>query len=396
MGETVNAGLLIAGTTIGAGILALPSATFASGLLPSSVIMLIAWLFTLQAGLLIAEATQVVALRTGRLGLGFVATIGEILGKGSERVATVAFAFVCYTMMVAYVAHGGVLLGPALGRLPVPPAAIFASGLGLLLTFGSPQVVDAFNNAFVAGVVVTFVAIIVIGVPHVQAANFGHHDWSAAPAALPISVLSLVYHTVVPHVVEKLEGNARLVCLALLGGSLLPLVMFIIWNAVVLGSVPASSKQLNDPLAFLRTGSSSHALGTTVSLFSQFAIVTSAIGFYLGLRSFLVDIFRLGPANKHDLHHRLIVTFGVLGIPLVVALLKPNSFLVALDLAGCFGVTILFGFLPVIAVWAMRCRAPPLGKTTAIRTPGGNLALLLQLALSAFIMGDGVVRIVGS
>lgn len=399
--DTISSALLIAGTTIGAGILALPSVTFNSGLVPSSIVLLVAWIFTLQAGLLIAEATQRVGLKKGRLGFGFVATVGEILGKNMQRVATIAFGFVCYTVMVAYVAQGGVLLSPYFKN----PATIFSVGLGLLLTFGSPLFIDACNNILVAAVVVTFGAVVFLGVPHVRLANLARMNWMAAPAALPISVLSLVYHTVVPHVVEKLEGDAPLIVSALLAGSLLPLVMFCAWNTVVLGSVPFSqTATLSDPLSFLsKPGSGTSApLGLTVSIFSQCAIITSAIGIYFGLKSFIVDVFGLSLSDEQSNLQKIFITLGILGFPLMCAVLKPDAFLTALDFAGCFGVTTLFGIIPVVAVWKLRSEKKPQMRwrrtriiyENLLQAPGGNAALVVQLLLSLLIIGDGVARLV--
>ena len=55
-GHLLGGTLLIAGTSIGVGMLALPVATASGGFIPSIVVYLICWLFMLSSGLLILEA----------------------------------------------------------------------------------------------------------------------------------------------------------------------------------------------------------------------------------------------------------------------------------------------------------------------------------------------------
>lgn len=391
-GDTWSASMLVAGTSIGAGILALPSATYASGVVPSSMTLVLGWMFTSVAGLLIAEATQQVKLRTGRKGLGFVATLGEILGRGPEVVAMFLFGFVVYSMMVAYVAQGGVLLSFA-----PAPQMLFACTLGALLTFGSPKAIDAFNNVFVAVVVASFVVIVSLGIPQVVPSRFKRADWTAAPRALPICALALVYHTVVPYIVDKLDADKRSVSVALLGGSALPLVMFLVWNAVVLGAVP-SGAGIVDPVAILRAGGDGASLlGFAVSLFSMMAIVTSVIGLFFGMRSYIADLCRLPPVADLTLSHHLALAAGVLGPPVYFATSYPDAFMAALDLAGSFGVTTLFGAMPVVAVWRLRQNPLPASTRRTVPpsdelliTPGGTPLLAAQLALTIFMIADAL------
>ncbi|MEL7521950.1 MAG: aromatic amino acid transport family protein, partial [Cyanobacteria bacterium J06553_1] len=63
---------LIAGTTIGAGILALPAATLPAGFWPSSVVMIAVWLYMAASGLLIAEATIETRQQLKTTTLGFL------------------------------------------------------------------------------------------------------------------------------------------------------------------------------------------------------------------------------------------------------------------------------------------------------------------------------------
>jgi tyrosine-specific transport protein len=54
-GSIVGCIALVAGTTVGAGILALPAVTVPAGILPSSILLIAVWLYALVTGLLLVE-----------------------------------------------------------------------------------------------------------------------------------------------------------------------------------------------------------------------------------------------------------------------------------------------------------------------------------------------------
>lgn len=210
--------------------------------------------------------------------------------------------------------------------------------------------------------------------------------------------------------------------------------MFLLWNAVILGTVDPGVASMSegavvDPLAALRSGSGGAELSFAVSLFSEFAIVTSFIGFMFGLRDFYADAFadrsaetasmvvtgeddavepasastttasralavrtcnllRImggrvdgGASRAHSklnsyvrvllaragaLAHagafaqlylamqRALVYPLILVPPLVFAVINPTIFFSALDTAGSFGISVLFGIVPAVMAWKQR------------------------------------------
>ena len=128
-----------------------------------------------------------------------------------------------------------------------------------------PSGVEALNNALVAGVVAAFLGIISLGAVTADLAALispeNQHP-ELLPNAFPVLFLSMVYHNVVPHVVTQLEGDRDKITKSILMGTAVPLVMFLLWNAVVLGNVAAQSGGAGefavsgefDPVALLREG----------------------------------------------------------------------------------------------------------------------------------------------
>lgn len=367
-GSVVGAAALVAGTTVGAGVLALPAATATVGFLPSSAALIAAYVFMTLSGLLIAEKTLNQIVRTGRPGLGLLDLYRSTLGTGGTIVGTAAYFFLHYAMMVAYLAQGGhnvqaIFGGTALADGTIPPQVIFAAVIGGTLLWMKPTVVEQVNNVMVLAVGVTFLGIVGIGA---QSA-----DWSALvePAAqhpdaivscLPILFLALVYQNIVPTVVNNLEGDRTKITQAIVGGTTAPLLMFLAWNAVCLGNVGGVDTTTAglDPVALLQSGTSSAgssaALAPLVTAFSVLALITSLIGFTYGLVDAWTDIF--GINQKSEAFGRLRPALYALVYlpPLALSMTDPGIFLTALEYGGAFGVSTLFLALPPLMVWKER------------------------------------------
>ena len=139
--------------------------------------------------------------------------------------------------------------------------------------------------------VLSFAALVVLGLPAFDAGRLlaTAPDPKAAFEAVPISVLSLVYgsaprcldassgsrlstpveevrprryHNVVPLLATRLGGDRKRITRAVVAGSAVPLVIFLVWNALILGAVDAGSGG-SDPVAALiaADGDAAAALG---------------------------------------------------------------------------------------------------------------------------------------
>ncbi|XP_064936023.1 uncharacterized protein LOC135588027 isoform X1 [Musa acuminata AAA Group] len=74
--------------------------------------------------------------------------------------------------------------------------------------------------------------------------------FEAIPQSIPIIALSFVYQNVVPVLCTNLEGDLSKVRTAVVLGTAIPLVLFLIWDAVILGTIPNlyTTGALTDPL----------------------------------------------------------------------------------------------------------------------------------------------------
>ncbi|CAN1145431.1 Tyrosine-specific transport system [Linum perenne] len=380
-GSLPSAISLVAGTTVGAGILAIPAVTQESGFLASAFACITCWIFMVATGLLIAEVNVNTMCELGSGGVSLVSMAKRTLGSVGVQVACWSYIFIHYALLVAYVARSSDIITNNIG-IPLmkcvcrwESAALFSLVLGSICYFGSQRVIGAVNGVLVLGIIISFTGLVVVASGNLQWDALLKANFEAVPMSIPIIALSFVYQNVVPVLCTNLEGNLSKVRTAIVLGTAIPLGLFLVWDAVILGSISGqeTANAIIDPLQQLR--STNGSVGPIVELFSLLAIATSYIGFVLGLADFLSDLLEL-PAGQNSALPYLLTLFP----PLVLSLLDPEIFFKALDFAGTYGVLVLFGILPAAMAWSDRySRTSSLMKVQQELVPGGKVTLSLLI-----------------
>ncbi len=400
-GSILGSTALVAGTTVGAGILALPAVTLPSGVIPSTVLLIAVWLYALVSGLLIAEVSLSAMRSLGRESLGLLPMIESTLGLAGARIAGGAYLFLHYALLVAYIAQGGEILVSAaeqlFGMQNVPAwvgTTSFTLVFGGIMYFGRERLVEKLNSAFVAIVIASFLGLLLFGFGQVKGSGLLFQNWSALPNAVPVMLVALFYHNVIPVVALQLEGDARLIRSSIFVGSAIPLIMFLAWNAVVLGSVSPALVQgvsnggtVFDPLQILRDNGTGEWLGVLVSVFSEFAIVTSFIGFVYGLLDLFKSISFVAP-NELSLRKAYSL---ILFPPMSMSALNPSIFFTAIDYAGTFSISVLGGIIPALMSWKQR-------QSNSEHQPlvgGGKVTLIVMIGVASAVIVKQILSIYG-
>ncbi len=235
--------------------------------------------------------------------------------------------------------------------------------------------IDRVNGGFVAIILIAFLGLMNTMMPQASTERLWVQNWAAVPVAIPVMLVAIFFQNVIPVVTTQLEGNIQQIRRSLFLGSLLPLVLYLLWNGMVLLTL----KDRVNPLDF------SH-VGFWASVFSEFAIATSFIGFVYGLLSFFNDIFLIAlsdvetnPNLKRSLY-LLVLTPAI-----TIAILNPNIFLSALDWAGTFSISILGGILPALMAWQQRQVFKDNSAVPAL-VPGGRWSLGMIGAIGLLIL----------
>lgn len=389
-------------------MLALPAVTAPAGFAPSAAALLGCWLYMVMTGLLVAEVNLSLLCAVGNgSGTGLISMVKRTLGGGGTALAWGTYVFLHYALLVAYIARAGETVGEAAGVGASVGAVAFTAGMGGLCYFSPTKVLDGVNAILFAGVLGSFGVLLVAAAGRVEdLSSLARADWGELPDALPVVALAFVYQNVVPTIVSQLEGDRSKIRTAIVGGTAVPLVMFLLWEAAALGATANTSaaddlagveSAVVDPLRML----AADGLGDVVSVFSLLAVSTSYIGFVLGLSDFLADGLNLpsGDGGKQPLSYTL-----TLAPPLAFALVKPDAFFGALDLAGTFGVLTLFGVMPAAMAYSERYmgnagigddKSKTLARAAEL-VPGGAPGLVALGGVAAAIIAiEGSKKLIG-
>lgn len=399
-GSVLGGMLLIAGSCIGAGMLALPILTGLSGFFPSIFAMLASCAFMTYTGLLLVEMC---GWDYGEVHILSLAK--ESLGEGGRLIGWVTYVCLFYSLLVAYVSASGSVFAAILGemfgwQLSANAASIFFTVFfGVIVYFGT-RPVDLLNRLLMAGLIVGYLGMIGLGIFRVDPKLFLHMDPKYTLLSLPVLVISFGFQNMVPSMTSYLRGDLKRVRWTVIGGSLMTLVVYLLWSVLVLGTIPVEGAHgIRESFLHCReaTDALRHFLGTDkimvfANAFAFFAIVTSFLAQALSLVHFLADGFKKQSDDEAYYHKKNMWWLCLLAIvpPTILALWAPNLFFTALRFGGGIFAMILFGVLPITMIWVGRYKK---GKTSSYSVKGGKLALLIAFAFTLLVMGQEVYHL---
>jgi len=380
--------LLVTGTCIGAGMLGLPIKTAAAGLNASILLFLSVWALMATSALLMLEAALWFKNEANLLSMS-----QETLTTVGKTMVGLIYILFLYALLSAYTAGGSTLWGEIAKWLQLPqwfatnPNTIMVfSGILVSIVFAGIQWVDYCNRILMVGLIVSYCFII------------GHFPPEARQApqniqlislwyALPILVTSFGFHLLIPSLKTYLQANLPALRKTILIGSFIPFIIYGIWEAVILWSVPLEGSQglLNmlqsqeNPAELLvRAFAQNNYLQLGITFFSFFALTTSFMGVAIGLFDFFADALQV----QKTFFTKIWLTLLTFLPPLIFTVWVPRGFLVALGYAGVFAAILLI-VLPVLMVWSGRYWK---GIAHGYRVKGGK-----PLLVGVFLAGLAVI-----
>lgn len=383
-GSVLGSALLIAGCCIGAGMLGLPVLSAKAGFVPSAIFFVLIWLFMMTTGLLLLE----VNLWFQGKDVSIVTMAKETLGKGGQAAVWLLFCYLFYSIMIAYVAGSGSLLSGVAGDFGVllPKwlgSVVFTIFFGILIYFGT-EFVDWCNRLLMVGLIASYVSLLIFGGPYIEPKLLVRNDWSDVMIVIPAMVISFGFHNLVPSLTTYVRGNVKKLTLVIAIGSFIPLIIYLLWEGLILGIVPEFHFQAaldSGEIATLALKNVVHSRAVLLfaAHFAFFALISSFLSVALSFLDFLAD----GLQVKKDAKGKLFLSFLTLMPPFILAMIYPGIFLKALSYAGAFGATLLFGIIPALMVWSGRYR---LKIASARVVPGGKAVLCLIIAAASWIV----------
>ncbi len=379
--------LIVAGTTIGAGMLAMPLAAAGTGFGVTLGLLISLWALMCYTALLLLEVYQHVPADTG---LGTLAQ--RYLGRYGQWLTGFSMLFLMYALTAAYVSGAGELLSSSLSdwlAITLPPSAgvlLFTLVGGAVVCIGT-SLVDLFNRFLFTAKAIFLVVMLALLLPHIHQVNLLTLplEKGLALSAIPVIFTSFGFHGSVPSIVSYMNGDIKKLRRVFMVGSFIPLVAYIFWQLATLGSIGspafaallATHAGLNGLLQAIRGVVASPHVELAVHLFADLALATSFLGVALGLFDYLADLFQ----RKNSPMGRLQTGLLTFLPPLAFALFYPRGFVLALGYAGV-ALAVLALIIPSLLAMQSRKRNPQSGY----RVAGGQVVLWLVLGCGVAII----------
>ena len=356
--------MIIAGTVIGAGMLANPTATSGVWFTGSLIVLLYTWFSMLSSGLMILEVNTHYPH-----GASFDTMVKDLLGPTWNAINGVAVAFVLYLLTYAYIFVGGDLTAKGLGSAFGVKIPLTVGQLAFFLIFAtcvwaSARLVDRFTSILIGGMVLTFIwatggliAEAKLPVLFDTQAPSGTPYWIYISAALPVCLASFGFHGNVSSLLKYFKGDAPKVAKSLWAGTLIALVIYVLWQIAIQGNLPrnefapviATDGQVSVLIEVLSKFVQTGSMAAILSFFSYMAIATSFLGVTLGLFDYIADIFKWDDSVSGRTKTAALTFLP----PLISCLLFPTGFVTAIGYVG-LAATIWTGIIPAMLLYRSR------------------------------------------
>ncbi|KXI22453.1 amino acid permease [Photobacterium sanguinicancri] len=392
--KIMGSALIIAGTALGAGMLAIPMVLAQFGLLWGTLLMLIIWSGTTYAALLLLEAS----IKAGG-GLSMNTIARKTLGKGGQVVTNGLLYALLVCLLMAYIIGAGDLVkkmaaSAGLELTMLQTQVAFTLIAGVVVAAGT-AVVDKLNRVLFGMMLVVLVMTLFSLVPSISMENLlTVTSDSKVDLIKTSSVLftSFGFMVVIPSLVTYNEGaSQKQLRNMVVIGSIIPLFCYLLWLYAAVGNL--TSEQLvhfanvSELIAALGTKYSS--IHTILSVFTGLALLTSFLGVAMSLYHQNEDAFK---------QNRVVTYVLTFIFPLIGALLAADQFLAVLGYAG-----IILVFLAIFVPMAMtvkvrqqdndqiQLQAAQTAEGMLYQASGGNIALGLSFLFGCFLLMAQVI-----
>lgn len=368
MYKQIGAVLLVAGTCIGSGMIALPMVLAKIGLFPSLLLMVTIWFIMYYTSLINLELNLQAGkgLPLGALGKYFSGGIAEFIG-------TISLKLLTYSLLAVFIYGGSSIL-----------QELISSKMGVELTFFSIatcyalisiallllpiKLIDYVNRMLFMGLL-AIVAVLIAGL--VTTINWSElplfsEKYDGDPLAwatlIPVVFTSFGFQVIFHTLSNYCNMNASTLKRAFFWGSLIPAIVYIVWTCSILSAVYQDNPQFYDQMAAgkaevgeLIQVLSSIAKWQSVQLLvwwiSLLAIATSVLGVGVGLCDSLKGM--LSKKMSHGSISNILASVLTILPAYLVVIYVPNAFITVLGFAGMI-LAIIAILLPVYLFWQIK------------------------------------------
>lgn len=311
----VAAGTLI-GLIIGAGVLGIPYVVAKAGFWTGIIVIIFLGLTSMLMNLYLGEIT----LRTKKIHQlpGYVE---KYLGKSGKWLMSISLMITAYGALTSYLIGEGQAWGAIFNVNPVYPMLIFFVLMSIPVFFGLRMItkVEVIINSLV---ILVILLIGIFALPYIDISNFS--GFEVTKLIIPYGVVLFAFggFAAIPDLRKILENDKKLLKKSIFIGSIIPLILYLIFAASIVGVTGINTTELSTIGLGNLIGGHMLLFG---NLFAAFAMSTSFL--LLGLA--LIWMYNLDYKMK-----KIYAFLLALSVPLIIALSNFASFIQIIGITG--------------------------------------------------------------
>lgn len=360
MHKQMGAILLVAGTCIGSGMIALPMVLAKLGLIPSILLMLGIWFIMYYTSLVNLELN----LQAGH-GLSLGALGKRFSGKTAELVGVISLKLLSYSLLAVFIYGGSSILQELFAsKLAIDYSfntiATYCALIVMGLLLFPIKMIDYFNRLLFLGLLVV-IAILIAGLAiSVEWSNLPlfsdqYGDLTVWTAIIPVVFTSFGFQVIFHTLTNYCNKNPSILKQAFLWGSLIPALVYILWTSSILSVVyhdnpqfyskmAAGEVEIGELILILSGIAKWQSVQLLIWWISLLAIATSVLGVGVGLCDSLKSM--MNKKVSHSGLRTLLASFITVIPAYLVVIYVPNAFIAVLGFAGMI-LAVIAVILPV-------------------------------------------------
>lgn len=385
---------LIVGTSIGTGILALPTATAAGGLINALITLSICFIFMTLGAFYVTE----VALKLPK-SADFMTMARVTLGPIGQYSTAVTYTLLLYALTAMYLLVGSSWFVQSLMeshaiKLDKNVALLIFTVCLIPFVAQGMRAVGRLNQLMTIALLIVFSALLAGTMTIISPENMmDSGNLLDNLPAIPLVITSFGFSIVMPTLTTYLHKDKHMLFLTLIIGSLVTFGAYILWEISGFGVLgPARLRDLatqadNGTLLVLALEAHSPFawIGQAARFFVIFAVISSVLGVTLSLCNFFKDALKL-KETWGDRTKSILMTFTP---PIFLLIIHPMGLGYILSLAGLF-VAILLGILPALMAYNSRKQYPQ----NTLQTPGGTSLISLSILFFIYVVFQEILNII--
>lgn len=313
------------------------------------------------------------------------------LGNYGLAITWISYLFLLYTLLSAYISGGSDILNSLLSKIGIhmsdwQTSSLFTLLFGLIV-YGGIHFVDFTNRGLMFAKLGIYILLVFYISPYVDLSNFQHGSMRYVGSSIMLLITSFGFAIIVPNLRDYFNDDIKRLKQVIIIGSLIPLVCYILWDAIIIGALPSSGNQgleslMDNPhttsalVSLLSQRVQNTWISALFNLFTSICMLTAFLGVSLSLYSFLADGLKLSQKGSSGLGLFLLTFLP----PLFIVLYSPGIYIQALSYAGVFCVVLL------LLIPALMCYFGRKNYSSSFKVPGGTKTPFFVIILSVILL----------